>query len=69
MSSTADHIDDLRAQARHNRDRFELYRARSFGSRPTDEGRLRELQRVSEQAAERLRFAEAEERRVSRGTV
>jgi hypothetical protein len=59
----ADHLEDLRAQARHARERYQLYKARSFGQRPTSEERLRELQRASQQAEERLRFAEAEQQR------
>lgn len=57
-----DHLDDLRTQARYARERYELYRAKSFGERPTSEERMRELQRACEKAEERLRFAEAEER-------
>lgn len=60
---TTDHLDDLRAQAQYARERYQLYKARSFGQRPTSEQRLRDLQRAHEQAEERLRFAEAEERR------
>ena len=63
-----DHIEDLRAQARLARERYQLYRARIFGERPTSEERLRELQRAHEQADERLRFAEAEERRAAGAT-
>ncbi|HXD54793.1 MAG TPA: hypothetical protein VN618_08575 [Solirubrobacteraceae bacterium] len=57
-----DRLDDLRTQARYARERYELYRAKSFGERPTSEERMRELQRACEKAEERLRFAEAEER-------
>lgn len=59
----ADHLEDLRAQARHARERYQLYKARAFGQRPTSEERLRELLRAYEQAEERLRFAEAEAQR------
>jgi GAF domain-containing protein len=58
-----DHLEDLRAQARLARERYQLYKARTFGQRPTSEERLRELQRAYEQAEERRRFAEAEELR------
>ncbi|HXB16752.1 MAG TPA: hypothetical protein VNV44_13535 [Solirubrobacteraceae bacterium] len=58
-----DHLEDLRAQARLARERYQLYKARTFGAQPTSEERLHELQRASEQAEERSRFAEAEERR------
>ena len=61
----SDHIADLTEQARYARERYELYRARTFGARPTSPERLRELQRAHEQAESRLRFAESEERRES----
>jgi hypothetical protein len=59
----SDHLDDLRSQARYARERYQLYKARATGTRPTSEQRMRELQRASEQAEQRLSFAEAEERR------
>ncbi len=62
----ADHIEDLRAQARLARERYQLYRARTFGPSPTSEKRLRELQRAYDQAEARRRFAEAEEQRAQR---
>ncbi|HEX4187259.1 MAG TPA: hypothetical protein VHY83_05115 [Solirubrobacteraceae bacterium] len=58
-----EHIDELRAQAKYARERYELYKAKAYGQRPTSEARLRELQRAHEQADERLRFALAEDRR------
>ena len=56
------HLEDLRAQAQHARQRYDLYKARAYGQRPTSEARMRELQRASEQAEARLRAAEAEGR-------
>ena len=56
------HLDDLRAQAQHARQRYDLYKARAYGQRATSEVRMRELQRASEQAEARLRAAEAEQR-------
>jgi hypothetical protein len=56
------HLDDLRAQARHARQRYDLYKARAYGQRPTSEVRMREFQRASEQAEARLRAAEAKQR-------
>ncbi len=47
----------LEAEARHASDRFRLYRASAYAGRATDPGRLRELERSSEQAAARLRAA------------
>lgn len=57
------HLDDLRAQAQHARQRYDLYKARAYGQRPTSLARMTELQRVCEQAEARLRAAEVEERR------
>ena len=57
------HLDDLRAQAQHARQRYDLYKAKAYGPRPTSPARMRELQRACEQAAARLRAAEAQERR------
>lgn len=54
---------DLRAQAQHARQRYQLYQARVYGSSATSPGRLRELERASEQAEARLQAAQAEERR------
>jgi hypothetical protein len=56
-------LDDLRAQAQHARQRYQLYKAKAYGQRPTSLARMRELQRACEQAEARLRAAEAQERR------
>ncbi len=56
------HLDDLRAEAQHARQRYDLYKARAYGQRPTSEARMRELQRACEQAEARLRTAQAERR-------
>ncbi len=40
------HIDDLRAEARYHRERYDLYRAKMYGLRPTTMTRLRELERA-----------------------
>jgi hypothetical protein len=53
-----DRIAQLRADARYARERYDLYRAKMYGSRPTSMTRLRELQRVSEAADARLRHAD-----------
>ena len=58
-----DHLDELRLNARYARQRYQLYKAKSLGPRPTSESRLRELQTSCEQADARLSFAEAEEQR------
>ena len=49
----------LRDEARYRRERLELYRARLYGGRAASQGKLRELQRLSDGAAARLRRAEA----------
>jgi hypothetical protein len=58
-----EHLDDLRAQARYARERYQLYKAKAYGQRATSPARLRELERACEQAEARLRAAEAEEQR------
>jgi hypothetical protein len=57
------HLDDLRAQAEYARQRYQLYRAKSYGLRPTSTVRMRELERASDRAAARLQAAETEARR------
>ncbi len=60
-------IDQLTAEARYHRDRFELHRARviSGSSTATSLGRLRELERSATAAQERLAHA----RSVARAAV
>jgi len=58
-----DPLEDLRAQAQYARARYQLYKAKSYGQRPTSPAHLRELQQTCERAEARLRFAEAEEAR------
>ena len=57
------HLENLRAEAQHARQRYQLYKAKAYGQRPTNPARMRELERVCEGAEARLRAAEAEERR------
>ena len=47
----------LEAEARYHRDRLALYRVRVHSSKPSSPGRLRELERTSRAADERLRAA------------
>ena len=49
----------LAAEARYSRERYDLYRAKMYGSRPTSDTRLRELQRECESAERRLAEAKA----------
>jgi hypothetical protein len=60
-------LDQLAAEARYHRERFQLYRARVIsGSRvPTSPARLRELERAATAAEERL--AHASRRDLHRG--
>ena len=50
-------FSDLEAQARYHRDRLGLYRARMHGAHETSVERLRELERASVAADERLKTA------------
>jgi hypothetical protein len=60
--SDSQRIEELRAEARYARSRFDLYRAKMYGMRPTTLTRLRELERRREGADARLRRAlEAEQ--------
>ncbi len=60
---SAEHLDDLRTQARYARERYQLYKAKAYGPRLTSPARLRELERASQQAEARLRAAETEDQR------
>ena len=53
-------IEDLRAEARYHRERYDLYRAKMYGLRPTTITRLRELERIWHGADARLRRAQEE---------
>ena len=49
---------ELLAQARYHRHRYDLYKAKMYGSRPTRITRLRELERTMQGAEARLRRAQ-----------
>jgi hypothetical protein len=53
-------LDELKADARHHRDRRDLYRARMYGPRPASLVRLKELERSCVLSESRLRRAEQE---------
>ena len=55
--ATAGELEHLAAEARYYRQRYDLYRARIYGGRPTSETRLRELQRLCESAEARYAAA------------
>jgi hypothetical protein len=59
----AGRIEELRAEARYHRERYELYRAKMYGGRPTTMTRLRQLERAH-QGAE-ARFGRAQQERAS----
>jgi hypothetical protein len=50
---------ELEAEERYARERYQLYKARAYGSRLTSPGRLRELERRSVLAKRRLDRARA----------
>ena len=50
-------LAQLEAEERYHRERLALYRARSYGPRPTSPARLRELDRTWEAATARLTHA------------
>lgn len=52
-------LEELQADADHSRRKYDLYRAKVYGPRPTSHGRLRELERTSALAQSRLERAKA----------
>jgi hypothetical protein len=52
-------LDELEAEARYARERFQLYRAQAYGPRLTNAQRLRNLELRSKFAESRLRRARA----------
>jgi hypothetical protein len=50
-------LESLEGEAKYLRERHQLYRARSYGPRPTSAARLRDLDRAAELAENRLRVA------------
>ncbi|MGI8865023.1 MAG: hypothetical protein ACR2JH_11620 [Solirubrobacteraceae bacterium] len=62
---TAQRLDELRAQARYARQRWDLYKAKAYGPRMTSPVRMRELEREHDRALAALQFAELEAMRES----
>lgn len=58
MMAGSPSIEQLQAEARYHRTRYELYKAKMYGQRPTTMGRLLELERAHEGAEARLHRAE-----------
>ena len=65
--SRATRLDELQVQARHARQRFDLYKAKAYGPRLTSPSRMRELERESARAEANLRFAKDEAKKPRRG--
>jgi hypothetical protein len=63
LSAAAARLDERRVQARFARERYDLYKARTYGPRLTSPSRLRELERECARAEASLNFAEAESAR------
>ena len=55
----ADDLARLTAEARYQRERYDLYRQKAYGPRPTSETRMRELERLWKSAEARLAEARA----------
>ena len=53
-------LSELEAEERYARERYQLYKARAYGSRLTSPGRLRELERRSTLARRRLDRAKSD---------
>lgn len=47
-------LDQLRVEARHDRDRLALYRAKALTGKPTTQTRMRELERAAASSEGRL---------------
>jgi hypothetical protein len=59
-----DSIKELEAEVRYQRERFDLYRQKAYGPRPTSETRMRELERLLKSAESRLAAARASARQL-----
>lgn len=53
-------MEELQAEARYHRERYDLYKAKTYGPRLTSPARLSELERRHQGADSRLRSAERE---------
>jgi hypothetical protein len=54
-------LRELEAEARYARERYQLYKAKSYSSRPTSHERLRELERRSKLAQRLVDRAKADQ--------
>lgn len=62
-------LEELEDEARYHRERYELYKAKSYGPKPTSPARLSELERRHERAESRLRHAREEIAELARPRV
>ena len=62
MTDGSPSIESLEAEARYARERYALYRAKTYGPRPTSLARLRELERIHQGAEARLERARQAQR-------
>lgn len=53
-------LEELEAEARYHRERFDLYKAKAYGPKLTSDARLKELERRHQGAESRLRRARTE---------
>lgn len=58
MTESQQRLEALRAELAYRRQKRDLYRAKSYGSRPSSPARMRELDRLVAEAEARLRQAE-----------
>jgi hypothetical protein len=58
--TSASRLEQLRAEARYHRERYDLYRAKVYGMRASTPARLRELHLAREMAESRLSAALAQ---------
>lgn len=58
-------MEQLLADARYARERYELYKARAYSGRPVSPSKLRELERAHHGAQSRLRRAQTADGDVS----
>jgi hypothetical protein len=61
--TSAARLDELEAQAKYARQRYDLYKAKTYGPRLTSPARLRELEREASRTEANLRFAKAQAKR------
>ena len=61
--TSAARLDELEAQAKYARQRYDLYKAKAYGPRLTSPARLRELEREASRTEANLRFAKAQAKR------